>query len=114
MHMDNSLQVHGTVAVTLPYATEIVKPGSTGRVVTLCLGFDCLVLLAIALVVPNCACGGSDARIKLAQFQIGPASALSLAIQQYHEDLGRWPAQLSDLIDRPTDEASAARWAGYL
>ena len=71
-----------------------------------------LLALLAALVIPALQGRSEKAKIGLAQSQIGPSSSMSQAIQQFKMDTGKWPQDLKDLVEKPTDEALAKGWAG--
>ena len=88
------------------------RRGFTLLEVMLVLGI--LVVLA-AFVVPAVTGTGERAKVRAAQAQVGSSGSLSMAIQLFRQDLGRYPEKLIDLVERPDyiDEDDK-RWSKYL
>ena len=86
--------------------------GFTLLEVMLVLGI--LVVLA-AFVVPAVTGTGERAKVRAAQAQVGSSGSLSMAIQLFRQDIGRYPEQLIDLVERPDDiDEDDNRWSKYL
>jgi general secretion pathway protein G len=68
-----------------------------------------ILALLVAFVVPSYLNVAQDARIKNTQNTV---MALSRVIQMYYLNVGAFPKELKDLVEKPGDEAVAAKWQG--
>jgi general secretion pathway protein G len=68
-----------------------------------------ILALLVAFVVPSYLNVAQDARIKNTQNTV---MALSKVIQMYYLAVGAYPKELKDLVEKPSDEAVAAKWKG--
>ena len=96
----------------MDYRRRYRRRGFTLLEVMLVLGI--LVVLA-AFVVPAVTGTGERAKVRAAQAQVGSSGSLSMSIQLFRQDLGRYPEKLIDLVERPDyiDEDDK-RWSKYL
>ncbi len=67
-----------------------------------------LALLA-AFVVPALMGTEKDAKLKLTRGKIG---AMKTPVELFHQHVGRYPKELKELVEKPSDEAEAQKWAG--
>src|SRR5512146_3073808 len=67
-----------------------------------------LALLA-AFVVPSLIGTGDRARTELTRGKIG---AMKTPINLFYQHVGRYPKELKELVEKPSDEAEAQKWAG--
>src|SRR5262249_7553087 len=88
-----------------------VRGGFTLLEVMLVVG---LLALLAALIIPKLGETAEQAKKKITLSQLGPSSSLAQAIERYKMDIGKYPESLKDLMEKPADEATAAKWAGYL
>ncbi|GMU24087.1 MAG: type II secretion system protein GspG [Phycisphaerae bacterium] len=68
--------------------------------------------LLAALVVPQFMGTQRDAEIKIARGIVAPGGNLATQLELFRTHLGRYPEELSELIDKPDDEEEAKKWAG--
>jgi general secretion pathway protein G len=68
-----------------------------------------ILALLVAFVVPSYLNVAADAKIKNTQNTV---MALSKVIQMYYLNVGAFPKELKDLVEKPDDEAVAAKWRG--
>ncbi len=86
--------------------------GFTLLEVMLVLGI--LVVLA-AFVIPAVTGTGLQARISAAKAQVGSSASLGMAIALFHQQIGQFPEQLVDLVERPDYvEDDDDRWYKFL
>jgi len=85
----------------LPVPAELVTAGGAA-------------VLARALL-PSATVSGPDDRVgkaAVARSMIGAGGPLVVAIELFHAHVGRYPADLSELVQAPRDAVSARRWRG--
>lgn len=86
--------------------------GFTLLEVMLVLGI--LVVLA-AFVIPTMTGTAAAANKKAAQAMVGASGTISMAIEQYFLEIGTYPEQLSDLVERPDDlDEDDDRWYQFV
>lgn len=68
-----------------------------------------IVAIIGAIVVPNVTSYIRKARVKSTRVAL---ENIKNAIESYHADTGQYPANLSDLKTRPSDEKAAKLWDG--
>ena len=68
-----------------------------------------ILALLVAFVVPSYLNVAQDARVKNTENTV---MALSKVIQMYYLNVGAYPKELKDLVEKPEDEAVAAKWQG--
>jgi general secretion pathway protein G len=69
-----------------------------------------LLALLAAFVLPQFLGRAEKAKVSLAQAAVGSSGPIAMAIDQFRLDLGRYPAELSELYEEPSDEAEAEKW----
>jgi general secretion pathway protein G len=67
-----------------------------------------LALLA-AFVVPSLIGTGDKAKHDLT---VGKIGAMKTPIELFHQHVGRYPKELKELVEKPSDETEAQKWAG--
>ena len=69
-----------------------------------------LLALLAAFAIPNLVGAGEKAKIKMAQAAVLPAGPIAGAINLYKFNMGKYPEELKNLIDKPTDEDDLKKW----
>lgn len=73
-----------------------------------------LLALLASFAIPALMGQGEKAKIKLVEAAIGPNGAISNPIKQYKMDIGHYPDNLKDLVEKPSNSEVAKKWVGYL
>jgi len=71
-----------------------------------------LLALLAAFVVPALTGQADKAKIDMAKAAIGPNGPLSQSIDLYKVNVGQFPEELKELIEKPSDEDIAQKWRG--
>lgn len=69
-----------------------------------------LLALLASIAIPALSDRAEKAKIDMVRGVIGPNGTLSQAIENYKFDIGQWPEELKDLIEKPSDDDAAERW----
>ena len=69
-----------------------------------------LLALLAAFAIPAVVGRGEQAKIKMVEAAIGPNGAISNAIKMFHFDMGSYPEELKDLVEKPSDSDLAEKW----
>lgn len=71
-----------------------------------------LLALLAAFAIPNLVGQGERAKVKMVEACIGPNGTLSQAIKLYKFDVGHYPENLKDLVEKPSGSEEAKKWSG--
>lgn len=71
-----------------------------------------LLALLAAFVVPALTTQSDKAKVKLAEAAIGPNGPLSQSINLFKVNTGIYPEELKYLLEKPSDDDIAKKWAG--
>jgi len=70
-----------------------------------------LLALLAAFAIPNLVGSAEKAKVKMVEAAIGPNGTLSQAINMYKFEIGHYPDNLKDLVEKPSSEDSK-KWSG--
>lgn len=71
-----------------------------------------LLALLASFAIPALLRQGEEGKIKLARAATGPNGPIAQAIDLFKFNTGVYPAELKDLIDKPSDDKIAQKWTG--
>lgn len=92
-----------------PNLRRTARSGFTLLEILLVVG---LLALLAAFAIPNLRTSGEKAKIKLAEAAVKSSGTISQMIDRYHFDCGRYPENLKELFEKPSDDALAKKWGG--
>ncbi len=71
-----------------------------------------IIALLAAFVVPSLIGVQSKQEIKLTQTAVSSAGPISMAVDTFRLDVGRYPKELAELSNKPDDEEEGKKWNG--
>lgn len=71
-----------------------------------------IIALLAAFVVPSLIGVQGKQEIKLTQASVSNSGPVSMAIDTFRLDVGRYPKELSELTQKPDDEEEGKKWSG--
>ena len=71
-----------------------------------------LLALLASFAIPALMGQAEKGKIDIAKAAIGPNGSISQAIDMFKFNTGLYPAELKDLIDKPSDDKVAQKWTG--
>jgi general secretion pathway protein G len=91
-----------------------IRKSTTRRAFSLLEVLLVVVILGIlaAFVVPALLRTGDTARIDSTKALIGKNGPVALALSLYRTHLGKYPEELKELTEKPSDEEAANKWHG--
>jgi general secretion pathway protein G len=72
-----------------------------------------LAMLAV-FVVPQFMGQDQKAKVKATQAMVGPSGPIATAIALFHQEYGRFPEQLKDLVEMPDDIDDETTWSPFM
>lgn len=69
-----------------------------------------LLALLASIAIPALTAQAEKAKVKMVEAVIGPNGTLSQAIKQFRFDIGHYPEELMDLIEKPGDAEMEDKW----
>jgi len=71
-----------------------------------------IIALLAAFVVPNLIGVSSAQEIKITKTAVSNSGPISMAIDTFRLDVGRYPKELAELTQKPDDDDEAKKWNG--
>jgi general secretion pathway protein G len=71
-----------------------------------------IIAMLAAFVVPSFMGTRNKAEIDATRALIGDSGRLGTSIQTFRMHVGRWPEELKELVEAPSDETEAKKWGG--